>query len=351
MYVNLLIISILIILIVQTSFCQINKYGVPFLRNYTPEEYKAPESNWAVIRDKRGVMFFGNDEQVLEYDGVNWRNIKIPKNASVRALAVDNSGTIYIGAAGDFGYLVPDEKGKLNFYSLFDQLDSSYRKYQNIYKIYIKGNYTYFPTNTGIFVYKDKKFQKCIPLSAKYCFYTFFVNNRFYVGSYVEGLMVIDGDSLIHVKGGDLFIHKNIFGILPYSKDFLLIMTDESLYLFNLNTGIGTNKDVLTEESLKLLTENEYVLYHIIPMPGHSYGLATLYNGCIVIDEKGRPIDHFKKIYGLQDEIVTYLDYKLSGYLMIGSGSRALCLILQFITVYCMPQLLQGSFTLIIKIT
>ena len=77
--------------------------GCPFIRNYTPDEYDADPQNRSVIQDKRGVMYFGNTDGVLEYDGKNWRLIKVANNSAALSLTIDSSGIIYVGAFGEFG--------------------------------------------------------------------------------------------------------------------------------------------------------------------------------------------------------------------------------------------------------
>ena len=47
--------------------------GRPLIRRYTPREYGAGEQNWAVAQDDRGVVYFGNNLGLLEYDGASWR--------------------------------------------------------------------------------------------------------------------------------------------------------------------------------------------------------------------------------------------------------------------------------------
>ena len=70
--------------------------GGLFLRSFTPKDYQASPQNWAVVEDQRGVMYFGNTECVLEYDGVSWRKIPVSNGSGVRSLATDESGTVYV---------------------------------------------------------------------------------------------------------------------------------------------------------------------------------------------------------------------------------------------------------------
>lgn len=100
----------------------------PFIRNFPPDEYKEESQNLAIIQDQRGVMYFGNqDGGILEYDGVNWRLIKTIN--TVRSLGSDNTGKIYVGLSGDFGYLQPDSTGNLYYVSLKDKIPVEHNGY------------------------------------------------------------------------------------------------------------------------------------------------------------------------------------------------------------------------------
>jgi hypothetical protein len=65
--------------------------GLPFITNYLPKDYKALPQTWSVTEDDRGIMYFGVQGGILEYDGVKWRKVifkTLP--AVVRTLAGKN---------------------------------------------------------------------------------------------------------------------------------------------------------------------------------------------------------------------------------------------------------------------
>jgi hypothetical protein len=70
--------------VVSATKAQYN--GFP-IRNYSQKEYNAFMQNWYCVQDKRGVLYFGNSSNVLEYDGKNWRKIPIVKGVAVRSLS------------------------------------------------------------------------------------------------------------------------------------------------------------------------------------------------------------------------------------------------------------------------
>ena len=122
-----------------------------FLRSFTPKDYQASPQNWAVVEDRRGVMYFGNTECVLEYDGVSWRKIPVSNGTVVRSLATDDSGTIYVGAHGEFGYLKPDAHGTMRYVSLLDRVPADARKFTDVWSVIPLGDAVYFGAYRGLF--------------------------------------------------------------------------------------------------------------------------------------------------------------------------------------------------------
>ncbi len=63
--------------------------GKPFIHNYTSKEYKAHVQNWSIAQDSRGVMYIGNGDGILEFDGTSWRLIPIEAQSEVFGLFTD----------------------------------------------------------------------------------------------------------------------------------------------------------------------------------------------------------------------------------------------------------------------
>src|SRR5579863_5498532 len=78
--------------------------GAYVFQRYSAKQYGANPQNWGVAQDRRGIVYFANTDGLLEFDGNSWRMLRLP-GRSVRAVAVDNEGTVYVGGAGEFGWL------------------------------------------------------------------------------------------------------------------------------------------------------------------------------------------------------------------------------------------------------
>ena len=48
--------------------------GRLFLKNFTPRDYRGPDKIYCSLQTNSGLMFFGTEESVLEFDGTVWRS-------------------------------------------------------------------------------------------------------------------------------------------------------------------------------------------------------------------------------------------------------------------------------------
>src|SRR4029450_3751735 len=70
--------------------------GRPLVRAYQPIEIGGGSQTRSILQDHRGVMYFGTNGAVLEFDGATWRRIPMGAGASVRSMAIDDAGRIYV---------------------------------------------------------------------------------------------------------------------------------------------------------------------------------------------------------------------------------------------------------------
>ena len=64
---------------------------VPPVYNYTTAMYGGGNQNWAVAQGANGVMYIGNNNGLLCFDGVNWELHRLPNHLSVKSLFVDTT--------------------------------------------------------------------------------------------------------------------------------------------------------------------------------------------------------------------------------------------------------------------
>lgn len=95
---NTLILTLIFCILSFNIFAQHNAMaGSPYIQNYTSENYNTPEDQiWSIIQGNNGLMYFANNNGILEFDGNTWRLIEIPNKSTIRSFALDqNTGIIY----------------------------------------------------------------------------------------------------------------------------------------------------------------------------------------------------------------------------------------------------------------
>ena len=82
--------SIVAVLLLYNIIAFSQERGIPFHRNYSVKDYNAASQNWAIVQDNRGIIYAGNDEGVLQYDGSYWKKIALSNLSGIRSLGVDS---------------------------------------------------------------------------------------------------------------------------------------------------------------------------------------------------------------------------------------------------------------------
>ncbi len=287
-----------------------SELGRPFIRNYAPKEFGAAPSNWAIVQDHRGVMYFGNAEGILEYDGVSWRRIATPNRTVVRSLAVDENDRVYVGEVGTFGYLAPDSVGGMRFVSLLEQVPPEERKFADVLNTCVASQGVYFITPTALFRWADNGMRIWkTPTGFRFALV---VRDTLYVDQTDVGLMRMVGDSLRLVPGGERFASRRIYVMLPYDDHQLVIGTmEDGLFLYD-----GFAFHPFRTEADSRLRQNQ--LYRGITLPDGTIALATIRGGVVILDQHGRVRQSVDMTTGLQDNTVLALQTDQQGGLWLG---------------------------------
>jgi serine phosphatase RsbU (regulator of sigma subunit)/ligand-binding sensor domain-containing protein len=279
---------------------QVNSLGIPFIKNYTTKDYNAYSQNWTAIQDQNGIMYFGNNNGLLQYDGTEWKIIKINRDAIIKTLAIDNSGTIYVGADNEFGFIQTDNKGKLEYVSLSDSLNDKESVFTSITNIHIEKNKVLFCDFKKLFTSSNNVLE--ITKLPKGGFFIHKLNHSYFMGDYYKGLMIKRNEEFHEIENGQAFIEKDIMTVLPHSNFKILIGTQRNgLYTY----------DTITKKT-EHLTKNHYKKLHQLITDGMLYKgirnnnrfyFITLYNGTIVTDSALKVIEIYSDKEGIQDQI------------------------------------------------
>ena len=296
----ILIIGAVLIFLANVSVAQsVNSRLVPYVRNFSKAEYGAANQNWDVVQSPDGMMYFGNSDGLLEYDGATWKMYPLPDGQIVRSVAVDSLGRIFVGAHEEFGFWEYDNKGELTYHSLVSLADSVQIRNQDIWKICIQGNRVYFQSFAGIFCYDQEKILE-IKAPAN-VFSMFQVGQRIFVSLFEYGLYELKGTSLNQMKGTHVLASENISVVLPWDDNNLLVGT----VLGGLFRYDGQRMIPWETEG-----DNFFKAYQLnkgssVVLEGERYyALGTITEGVVILDQQGKLNTHLNKASGLQNNTV-----------------------------------------------
>src|SRR5688572_2161782 len=183
-----------VLLLSLPSGAAVLEQGVPVIRTFTPKDYGAGATNWAVVQDHRGVVYVGNESGVLEYDGVRWRLIPTPNGTVIRSLAVDPNGRVYIGAVGEIGYLAPDAQGQYAFVSLLDRIPAAEQEFADVWSAWAAKDAVYFAAANRLFRIRRAEVRSWAP--EKLFALSFLVGDRLFIREPGRGLLELKGNDL-----------------------------------------------------------------------------------------------------------------------------------------------------------
>ena len=261
-------------------FSQKTTYEINY---YSPRDFGSGHEaeNRACIQDLNGVLYFGNAGGLLQYDGVSWTFIPV-KNQSVwiNSLAVSEENIVYVGAQSEFGYLKPDQSGKLFYVSLSDQITGLQKSFTIISRVWAWQNKVAFQAEEALFLYSEGKLTTVLPETSFHL--SFLIKDELYIKERGVGVMRLIGNSLQLVNGSEYLKNYAIFAILESSDPgkFTIVTHDNGFWYADKKTFLGTQ--IETEDS-SVLKQSE--IYGAIRLNDGKIALNTLSNGIIITDE------------------------------------------------------------------
>ena len=101
--------------------CVVSAQGIPFLKNYTPDDYHAHNRNFDVITTDDGSVFVANFEGLLYYNNVEWQTIHTPGITRITVVYKDKNNDIWAGGYNYIGKVQRKTNGVLYLQSIGKQ--------------------------------------------------------------------------------------------------------------------------------------------------------------------------------------------------------------------------------------
>ena len=301
---------VILLFVYALSFGQLKDIGIPDIQNFAKQEYQASAQNWQIEKNSKNFMYFANNNGLLEFDGAHWQLYGLPNRSIIRSIKIDANDRIYVGQQNEFGYMEPDSKGKLTYYSLLNLVSPEDRNFEEIWRIHITNNGVVFQSYNHIFIYRDNHIFK-IPLKNRIRF-SFYIDGKLWVQDEVEGLREYRQGHFFKLPGVDELKDKEIWSILPIHNNRVLIGTaNNGVFLYD-----GEKLTPWTGEANKFLIQNQIFCGRRFKDAYYAFG--TIQNGLMITDETGKIIQHVNKKKGLQNNTILSMGTDANENLWLG---------------------------------
>jgi signal transduction histidine kinase len=293
-----------------TSPQHLAEAGRFFHRSIAPDAYGAHPQNWSLTQDPQGLLYVGNTDGVLVYDGVRWTGpLPMPNGSIVRSLTTGPDGRVYVGAENEFGVLRRDSTGTLHYVSLLDEVPPAVRDAGPVWRTASTSRGVFFLTYDHLFRWRDGEMRVWSRPFVGPSGYA--VRDTFYAVIDEVGLVQVRDDSLRAVPGGAALADEGVYALLPYGDQGLLVATSEAL--FRIADGTLTPFTTDVDEQLA-----KSWIYHGAALPEGQLVLTTIRNGAVLLNPQGELLRHLKEPDGLRTNTVLYAYPDHSGGLWLG---------------------------------
>ena len=296
LYISILIIAWSLIY-AQVTFSQYS-VGYPSVINFTTNDYNAHSQNWGLAQGINGIMYFANGAGVLVYDGNDWQKIALKHDKAARALAVAETGTVYVGGSNEFGYLSSDSSGNYKYKSLLSLVPDKYLDFDNILHVNITKYGVFFHSAHLVFLYRNNAI-------AAFAFEhnTFPVlTNEYYIFAQPSGeLYKFNGSNFENLNIENPQRELKLFEVLPYSTNKVLLLTRRrGLQIFDIEQIEKNGALTSFAPELKAFFINKIPKTASI-LPDGNIAIGTENDGLVILSRKGKLLKHINRDINLQE--------------------------------------------------
>lgn len=291
--------------------------GNPRIVHYTKRDFQGDPQFWSMTQDRDGILYFGNNDGALIFDGETWQKVKLPNNSSIRSLKVSLSGTIYAGGYNELGTIQKDEFGKFYYKSLVSLLRPEDRGFENIWQIHeAQGHMIFRAIKTLITISNNKAIT--LPATSSYDFSTV-LDNRLYVKEGGQLNMVdLSSMQLRKIAEHSSFNNEDLLALLPGSTNKEITVVTKQGSFFRL---LPDEKKISFWQRLLAPASNNLLTCAIRSSTGRYY-IGSLRTKVICLDENGIMIENNSAFNTIQDNTVLNLFESAEGnvWVLLNNG-------------------------------
>jgi len=255
--------------------------------------YRASSFNYVTREDEDGVLYIGNENGLLEFDGTHWQLHQKPNFTPIRNLKIVGD-KIYVVGGGDIGFFQRNSTGQMIYHSMNDKLEKEEMPY--VWYIAEQKGDIIFSTTEGVYKWEGEIIKE-IPY--KNIFSMRNVNGEILLSVFGEdgGLAVFEDDSIKIVNNDFSFKDDAAYDFIQKRDgEWLIFTSEEGFYKLNTETY---ETELWDNEANQYFLQDSMYLYSIQKFHDSLFVAASWENGIIIFNEEGKILHNLKEEDGL----------------------------------------------------
>lgn len=270
--------------------------GNYFFKNYSKGEYQAHSQNWDIHQDSTtGIIYIGNNQGLLSFDGTRWQSYPLPSRLPVRAVMSDHKGKIFVGGYEEFGYFEILATGAFEYVSLSDSLPQKIGNNEEIWQITQQNDAVLFQSFTAIYEYKNGRLTT--NTGPSYLLYLMTNNGRMAVHLQDLGLYAYKNGDFQLMEGGATFKDSRVIAWFSLGADEIAGTTLDGLYKKS-----HQDWERWPCEASDFLSKNQ--LNRSVQLNDSTMMFGTIKDGAIVVNHKGDILEHLNMSQGINNNTI-----------------------------------------------
>ncbi len=254
--------------------------GAPIAQVFTEREIPGSPQTRSVLVHPNGLVYVGNTEGLVEYDGATWRVIEGTRGLIVHNVAASPSGRIWYSATGEFGWLTPDSSGTLVAHPLHRRLHPEDQAVGHVLRMLVHGENAYFVTQgPRSFVARANASGEvetlAIPIHERAI--NVFPHENAVHAITTAAAYRIDGTTLIPVPEAHVLAPLGVQSLWPRQDGGSWVVSAGGLRIWR-----GSDAPLVSSEVATLLDRDQVTCG--TPLADGTFALGTGYHGLLIVD-------------------------------------------------------------------
>lgn len=296
------------VLIFSSAIVAQVRMGIPDIQYFDRHQYGGGTQNWKIAQAPNGLIYFANNEGVLEYDGSGWRKYQPAGSRNYRSVLCEGN-KLYVGGFNSLGFSVQGKSIEHGYKDLTVPMLSD--TLEDFWNIHHTPTGEVFHSHKGMVVVQNDSIVAVVGSESR-LINSFYIHGRVLIHVDKQGLVELREQQLFPVRGGDLFKDMYISAILPLGPERLLICTvSHGLFVWDKETFVPFHSPV-----------NE-LAKQVNVFCGVSYRddllvLGTIQRGVVICNLQGEVVLVVDKNKGLRNNTVLSLMVDREGVIWAG---------------------------------